>query len=555
MAFFSYHFSLKIREGEARVAWVQSGSSPKKNKEKEMRRKRLSLALVGAVALAVSANAAIIGVNFTQSAGHANEQIASSTEAGVWSTNNWNNTAGTAGTVSALLDSSGTPTTAAVTWNALGVYGDAVANTDANAGIGDGQLTRGYLDDGPVEYSPGVTNGVVFSVTNVPYATYSVVLLLSTDTPGSTYGPWVVNGNTNSTEGTKRQYRSPYQWNTNTCIVITGLTDSTLTAVGHFRINYDNVRGSISGFQIIDEATEGPQPPFTPALPPEWNEDPMQGADGTVGVAYSDISLADRVFDYNGDTITFSITNGPAWLSVASDGTLSGTPTGAAADVFTVVATDIDGSTEAVLNIEVAAPTATSVIAWNFSERWDTKMVQGDGVVFGTDQWTDSVDHAAPNSTVVANSTDPWAVTTPISASHVAVAWSSANMWNAGDEDAVLENQVFKMYLDDGGTGPLITVSGLSEWLAAQGANAYTVTFYRNSDTADNTFAEMDIYEGTGTGGTLLEALPPTLTDGSGSGIGSRLIQSATNSFSAGTVTFHTALPGYGSRDCRPRCR
>lgn len=187
------------------------------------------------------------------------------------------------------------------------------------------------------------------------------------------------------------------------------------------------------------------------------------------------------------------------------------------------------------------AASAANVIAFNFGENWGAKSVKGE-TVYGTDQWTDSVELGGPSAGgyTAANSTDADTVTAPFNAPGVSVAWSSSNVYQAGDETNSGINQVFRMYLDDGGAGPTITVTGLSTWLAGEGATGYEVTFFRNSDVAGNTFAEMNLYNGTGTGGTLLETLNPTLTDGSGSGSGSRLIQSTTGSFDSDVITFHT---------------
>ncbi len=183
---------------------------------------------------------------------------------------------------------------------------------------------------------------------------------------------------------------------------------------------------------------------------------------------------------------------------------------------------------------------AASVIAYNFTERWHAKTIQGEGTVYGTDQWTDSIDYAtAANGNVAANSTDPFAVTTPFNAPGVSVSWSSAGMYQAGDEGGALENQLFRRYLDDT-TGVTISVAGLGAWLASEGAIGYKVTFYQNSNTASTDFAQMDLHEGVGTGGTLLESMGVTPNDGSGNGGGSRLIRTATSTFTADTITFDT---------------
>lgn len=210
------------------------------------------------------------------------------------------------------------------------------------------------------------------------------------------------------------------------------------------------------------------------------------------------------------------------------------------------------------LTLLLAYTASASVIGWNFTSEGGNRTIQGDGLVDGFDQWTDSVDEAsATPGWKVPNSTDTWAVTTPINAAMVSVAWSSGGMYGVIGADDTPDQGLYGVYLDDGGTGPMVTVSGLSAWLATvPGATGYKVDFYRNSDASNNTFAELNIYAGTGTGGTQLESLAAELAagdgtypTGTGSTTGSRLKQSATGTFTADVVTFHTDRNlGGGSR-------
>lgn len=210
-----------------------------------MKKTTLSLALAGAFALAMVVDASVISVNFAESAGHANQQMGAATTAGLagYVHDNWNNTAGASGTLGSLVDTDGATTTASVTWNSAGVWGDADANTDATAGVGDAQLARGYLDDG----NPG-NQVATWTVTGIGYANYDVVLYLSTDTNGDTYLPFDVNGTSNSvTASPKSQYTSP-NWDGSNTIIISGLTgDLTVTGLNRDGGN----RGSVGGFQIV----------------------------------------------------------------------------------------------------------------------------------------------------------------------------------------------------------------------------------------------------------------------------------------------------------------
>jgi len=74
---------------------------------------------------------------------------------------------------------------------------------------------------------------------------------------------------------------------------------------------------------------------------PEWNTDPIVEIDADEDAAYGS-TLADDASDFYTNTLTFSKVAGPAWLSVGSDGLLSGTPLNADVGLnsFTVDVTD-----------------------------------------------------------------------------------------------------------------------------------------------------------------------------------------------------------------------
>ena len=190
-----------------------------------------------------------------------------------------------------------------------------------------------------------------------------------------------------------------------------------------------------------------------------------------------------------------------------------------------------------------AGASAATTIGFNFTGNWTNTRIDG-AMADGTDQWTDSVDASSASGTQPANSTDDYAVTTT-TASGVTVAWSSHNMYIAGAE-ANKDQAIYRVYLDDGGDGPTVTITGLSQWLTANNADGYKLTVYRSTDVADNMFAQLDFYSGEGTGGTLLESISPELAagdgsypTGSGEG-GSRLKQETTNVFTDDVITFHS---------------
>jgi beta-lactam-binding protein with PASTA domain len=88
---------------------------------------------------------------------------------------------------------------------------------------------------------------------------------------------------------------------------------------------------------------------------PTWASNPINEANATEDSAYI-ATLADDSSDANSDPLTFTKVSGPAWLTVDTDGTLSGTPinTNVGTNVFTVSVTDgIAAPVQATLNIAV----------------------------------------------------------------------------------------------------------------------------------------------------------------------------------------------------------
>jgi hypothetical protein len=90
---------------------------------------------------------------------------------------------------------------------------------------------------------------------------------------------------------------------------------------------------------------------------PVFVSNPFTVASADAGQAYSG-TLAGLAPDPNGDTVTFSKLSGPAWLTVAGNGNLSGTPfsADAGANGFVVRAADPSGLfSTATMNLSVLA--------------------------------------------------------------------------------------------------------------------------------------------------------------------------------------------------------
>lgn len=121
-------------------------------------------------------------------------------------------------------------------------------------------------------------------------------------------------------------------------------------------------------------------------MAPTFESDPVVESSATEGGAYSG-SLADNASDDDSDPLSFSKVSGPTWLTVATNGNLSGTPAAGDVDLnaWTVAVTDGMDTNSAILQITVdAAPVGGGTGAFNPVD--DTFSKQHDPTVsFGGD--------------------------------------------------------------------------------------------------------------------------------------------------------------------------
>jgi autotransporter-associated beta strand protein len=113
--------------------------------------------------------------------------------------------------------------------------------------------------------------------------------------------------------------------------------------------------------------------------PPQFTNSIFAGGSATNAIAFSN-SMAGTAVDADaGDTLTYSKAVGPAWLNVAADGTMTGSPTSSdgGTNFFTVRVTDVAGqSAFALVTIAVTVTTSSGTWisdangTWGTSNRW-----------------------------------------------------------------------------------------------------------------------------------------------------------------------------------------
>ncbi len=103
----------------------------------------------------------------------------------------------------------------------------------------------------------------------------------------------------------------------------------------------------------------------SPNRPPVFESDTIVLADAPIGTPLTGRTLAGLATDPDGDPLAFTKLSGPAWLSIAANGALSGTPTGASPgmNTFVVRVSDSAGATsEATVRFLVKG----TVAHWDF---------------------------------------------------------------------------------------------------------------------------------------------------------------------------------------------
>lgn len=180
-----------------------------------------------------------------------------------------------------------------------------------------------------------------------------------------------------------------------------------------------------------------------PNQAPTFNNDPIIKADAISGINYS-ASIAADATDPDGNPLSFSKTSGPAWMGVAANGALSGTPSDSdlGANSFTVAVSDGEFSDSATLNINVsdAVPTTANVgITTIQSRRTTTQNRRAMPFIMPANGTLNSISmyHTGGNGDMILavyadNNNAPGSLlaTTPVTAVSSATDWQTINLIN-----------------------------------------------------------------------------------------------------------------------------
>ena len=133
---------------------------------------------------------------------------------------------------------------------------------------------------------------------------------------------------------------------------LTGTPDNSNVGANSFTVQVSDVAGANATATLnITVTNTNDAPVFATTL---------ATADATAGMPYTGSTISGTATDVDaGDTLTYSKVSGPGWLTVATNGTLTGTPglANAGANSFTVRATDAGGLyAETTLAINVIVP-------------------------------------------------------------------------------------------------------------------------------------------------------------------------------------------------------
>lgn len=219
---------------------------------------------------------------------------------------NWNQFSGASqSTAQDLKNNSGDATGATITWSSKNTWrgGDTPST-------GDGQMLKGYLDDG---------SGITINVSGVDFLTYGVYVYCNTDTTNGNFSAKTINGVSYTWNGTSTVAGSGAWGATGTygqavegtnTLYVGGQTSSNLTITAPSNTSGSGTRGCIAGIQIVN-TYDGVK--ITATL------------DGTASSEWTASLLGNAAWTDStegaGTYASINVTNGPGNLTIAEGAT------------------------------------------------------------------------------------------------------------------------------------------------------------------------------------------------------------------------------------------
>jgi hypothetical protein len=274
----------------------------------------------------------------------------------------------------------------APTWLTVSTSG-AISGTPTNAQVGNHAFTV-RVTDGSGAFDEAALNITVANVNDAPVFTVDPINLNVTEDSA-------ITGQLAATDvdaGDNKSFtliNAPAWLSVSTSGAISGTPTNAQVGTHAFTVRVTDGSGAFDEASLnITVANVNDAPVFT--------VDPILAASATVGSAYTGQTLAGSATDADaGSSITYALVSGPTWLSVATNGDLSGTPPSGSTglNTFVVSATDSSSATdEAVLRINVVGlplpwtngDVGTGMLAGSASHSSGAFTLAGSGALGGT---------------------------------------------------------------------------------------------------------------------------------------------------------------------------
>jgi hypothetical protein len=433
--------------------------------------------------------------------------MASTEVAGVVPEPNWNNASGvSSASPLALVDDTGSATTATVTWSSNDVWETPITDQPGNA-----RMMKGYLDT-----SSNSTTTVTVAGLPAGSGGYQVYVYADGDNGSATRtGIYTISGTgittmtIDLTDTANTNFSGTFTQANNSAgnyVVFTiNATGFTLSASGGTASD-GFPRAPVNGIQIVPI---NPTPNFTmSATPGTQTLNPGGKTTYTVNTSATNGFTGTITLSVSGLPANTTGTFSPTSVSVGSSSTLtittaSNTPVGSSTLTITGTSGSIINTTTAVLNVTVAGGSGNP-ISIDFVGK-DVAMASTEvaGVVVEPN-WNDATGVNSSSPLVLVDSTG--------AATAATVAWVSNDVWETPITDQPGNARMMKGYLDTGSnTTTTITVAGLPTHAAG-----YKVYVYADGDNGSASRTGIYTISGTGITTTTINLIDAANTNFSG---------------------------------------